>query len=391
MMITFNTVEDYIEVIAGDLDPVTKKPTSNWLSSPIISLARYDTDVVGKMSTQTINNVGYTEKQAKLAQKIVLTYKRQLAQKNIDVTPVENPVYRLPIRAMDYSMRLYLEDDSIMVKFPYHQKFIESIRDFSKESQGKSKWNPDKKVWQVDLTEYNINWLNTFAEVNKFDVDPTITEIVNKITEVENSNYRICLTISDGAIVIENAPDSLLSYIQEHIGDLTPDNLIKLVDVSNTLGYTVDRDILDAISSEYGHRFVNLLTNRELKIDPSAMFTDDNFGTILEYAKVTNRYPVYVYEPDLSGRMLKQIEERFTSDEYVASLTVNKPTVTETTKVVYITKPVKDQLPLLISSAGMIYGGEKELMVQRSQKIVYCAAEVYNKKKNSDGVKGFAS
>lgn len=391
MMITFTTVEDYIEVIAGDRDPLTMKPTSNWLSEPIISLARYDMDVIAKMSTQTIGNTGYTEKQAKLAQKIVLTYKRQLAQKNIDVTPVENPAYRLPIRPMDYSTRLYIDDAHIMVKFPYNQKLIDSIREFSKESQGKSRWNPDKKVWQADLTEYNINWLNTFAEVNKFEIDPEISKLVDKISQVEQAGYSICLTIDNDQLLIKNAPESLSEYIQTHIGDMTPDNLLKLIDFSGVLGYTVDEDILNALVEEYGPRFVNLLTNKELKIDPTAILSNDNFGTVLDYAQKLNRLPVYVYEPDLSGQLLEQVKVSCAQDEYAVITGTIKQPVTENTKVVYITKPVKTNVPLLVSGAGMIYGGEKELMIQRSGKIVYCAAQVFHKKKNNDGIRSFAS
>lgn len=390
-MITFNTVEDYIEVIAGERDPVTQKPTATWLAEPIISLARYDMDVVSKMSGQTLQNIGYTEKQAKLAHKIVLTYKRQLAQKNIDVTPLENPVYRLPIRPMDYSTRLYIENDSIIVKFPYNQKMIDALRGFGKESQGKSRWNPDKKAWQVDLTEYNLNWVNVFAEVNKFEIDPEVTRLVSKISDVENAGYRICLTINNGQLQIENAPDTMLEYLQTHVGDMTPENLLKLIDFSGILGYTVDADILDALVEEYGPRFVNLLTNKELKIEPTAMLSNDNFGTVLSYAEKLNRLPVYVYEPDLSGQLLEQIKAQCSQDEYAIVTGNNKQPVTENTKVVYITKPVKANAPMLISGAGMIYGGEKELMVQRSEKIVYCAAQVFQKKKNNDGIKGFAS
>jgi hypothetical protein len=391
MMITFNTVEDYIEVIAGERDMVTQKPTNSWISEPIISLARYDTDVISKMASQTLQNIGYTEKQAKLAQKIVLTYKRQLAQKNIDVAPVENPVYRLPIRPMDYSSRLYIENESIMVKFPYNQKMIDSMRAFGKESQGKSRWNPDKKVWQLDLTEYNLNWVNVFAEVNKFEIDSEVTKLVLKIAEVESTNYRICLTIKDGQLQIENAPESMLEYLQTHVGELSPENLLKLIDFSGILGYTVDEDILNALVEEYGPRFVNLLTNKELKIEPTAMLGNDNFSTVIDYAQKLNRLPVYVYEPDLSGQLLDQIKAQCSQDEYSILSGNTKQPVTENTKIVYITKPVKTNAPLLISGAGMIYGGEKELMVQRSEKIVYCAAQVFQKKKSNDGIKGFAS
>ena len=47
---------------------------------------------------------------------------------------------------------------------------------------------------------------------------------------------------------------------------------------------------------------------------------------------------------------------------------------------VYVVAPVTTRkIPLLISSAGMIYGGDKSLMVQQAEKIVYCSADVYNK------------
>jgi len=389
MMIKFNTIEDYIEVIAGDRDMVTQKPTSNWISEPIISLARYDTDVISKMSAQTMNNIGYTEKQAKLAQKIVLTYKRQLAQKNIDVSLAENPVYRLPIRPMDYSLRLYIEDDLLCLKFPYNQNLIDQVRAFGKSSIGRSRWNPEKKVWQAALTEHNINWLYTFAQLNKFEIDAKVDAIVKKITQVEESQYEISLTIEAGAVVIKNATESLTEYIQQHVGDLVPDNLLRLVDYSSILGYTVDTSIEEAIAAEYGYRFLHLITNRELKIEPSTMFVENNFDSIFDYALAINRLPVYVYEADLSGRLLPHIQARFQEGEYqILGRGASVPDAD--VKVVYITKPVREPVPLLVSSAGMIYGGDKEYMVQRAEKIVYCAAEVYNKKGNS-GVKALAS
>jgi hypothetical protein len=334
-----------------------------------------------------MNNIGYTEKQAKLAQKIILTYRRQLAQKNIDVSPAENPIYRLPIRTMDYSLRLYIEDDMLCVKFPYNQNLIEQIRTFGKSSMGRSRWNPDKKIWQIALTEYNINWLNTFAQMNNFEIDPAVTGIVEQIAQVEQSEYKICLTVDNGNLVIENATDSLLQHVQEHVGDLHPDNLLKLIDYSGVLGYTVDEAIAEAVATEYGYRFLHLITNRELKLDPTTMLVENNFDSIFDYAITINRLPVYVYEADLSGKLLKNIQDRFNEGEYF--IYAKDTSVPDGAKVVYITKPVREPIPLLVSSAGMIYGGEKELMIQRAEKIVYCAAEVYNKKGNS-GVKSFA-
>jgi hypothetical protein len=60
-------------------------------------------------------------------------------------------------------------------------------------------------------------------------------------------------------------------------------------------------------------------------------------------------------------------------------------------KYIHCTAPIRDiKIGLLISSAGMMFGGDKTLMVQNSEKVVYCAAEVYNKKPESK-VEIFAS
>ena len=120
-MKTFSTVEDYIEVVAGATDIVTGKRTSTWFFGfqPIISLARYDVDVLSSMFESATNSKALTEKQGALACKILLKYQRQLSAKLVDVRPLENPVWRVPLRKMDYSKRLYVEEDNIFIKFPF--------------------------------------------------------------------------------------------------------------------------------------------------------------------------------------------------------------------------------------------------------------------------------
>lgn len=392
MMITFKTVEDYIEVIAGERDVVSGKLIGGWANDPIISLARYDVDVVRKMSEQCMNNIAMTSRQAQLATKIILNYRRQLSNKNIDVSPVENPVYRNPLRELDYSCRLYIDDDHLLLKFPYNTKLIEGIRAFSKDSQGRGQWVPDAKVWKIALTEYNLNWIATFAEMNNFEIAQEVKDLVAKVTDIEKSGYAIQLTINNGVLELINAPEALAEYVSTHIGDLTGDNLIRLVDNSAILGYTVDESIEAALAEEYGYRFVHLATNRELKLDPTSMFSNDNFNSIIDYAIECDRLPIYVYEPDLSGKLLAKIRGRFDNEQVLEVKNTKEVEVTDKIMVVHTIKPLKgQQIPLLISSAGMIYGGEKECMLQNAEKIVYCAVDIYNKRGNTSGVKKLAS
>jgi len=376
----FATIEDYIEVIAGERDPATGKLVGGWLNEPLISLARYDVTVVTKMCEQVMTGTALTERQAVLAQKLVLNYRRQLAQKGVDVAPAETPVFRNPLRVMDYSCSLTLIDDVLWLKFPYQTALIDQLRTFGKESQGSCRWSPEDKVWKVALTEYNLTWVATFASINKFEIASSVQDLVELLLAAETTQYQIELSVSNNQLQLCNAPESLTEYIATHIGELTFNNLLRLADYSSILGYTLHADLETALAQEYGYRFVHLLTNRELKLDPATMMADDNFTSVIDYAIACDRLPVYIYEPDLSYKLLPRIRAIFAKEEIIEVKPTESISIDSKIKVVYITKPVLTPIPLLISTAGMIYGGQKEIMVQQAEKIVYCASEVYNKK-----------
>jgi hypothetical protein len=241
----------------------------------------------------------------------------------------------------------------------------------------------------VALTEYNLTWVATFASINKFEIASSVQELVELLLAAEADKYQIELYVDNDRLQLRNAPETLSEYISTHIGELTFGNLLRLADYSGILGYTLHADLETALAREYGYRFVHLLTNRELKLDPATMLSDDNFTSVVDYAIACDRLPVYIYEPDLSYKLLPRIRTMF-SDEEIVEVNHNAvlSTVNSKTKVVYITKPVSMPIPLLISTAGMIYGGQKEIMIQQAEKIVYCASEVYNRKTN--GVKKLA-
>jgi hypothetical protein len=380
----YTTVEDYLEVIAGLRDPVTlKTKAQSWLNDfdPIVNLARYDTDVLNSMSTTASDGRALTEKQGELAVKIVLKYKRQLAAKGVDVTPVEEQArWRLPLRVMDYTRKLSVVHDQILVTFPFNSTLIEDLRDFRKESQGAGAWDKDAKVWSFALTEYNLVWLTTWAEQNTFEIDPEVRRLNALIAEVETRPYAIQLQYRNNQLTIENCPDSLQEHVENTLGGFGVDNLLHLIDMSAVLGYTVSKEIADQLLATSTRGFYYLATGRELKLDPTAI-TDD-LACVLDYADEMQRWPVVVYEPDLSGKLLAQLRTlREGVVEVPRTLKVNESYWEKGFRYIHVSAPITHlKIPLLISSAGMMFGGDKSLMVQNAEKIVYCAAEVYNKR-----------
>lgn len=390
----FNTVEDYLEIIVGHRDPITGnvKSSSSMLGfisgfsfEPAISLARYDVNVLSTMTNTTVSKDPLTERQGELACKIILKYERQLAKIGVDVSPVNNPVWRVPLRRMDYSQSISIKDDVIIVKFPFNTTLIDEIKKFAKDSQGSSVWSPSNKVWEVALTEYNLSWLVTWGVKNGFNIDDRAKLIMDDIVNVESSDYKIELYIDNNRLNIKNADPSLIDYITENQGGFSIDNLIHLVDMSAVCGFTVSDEIDAIVTNLYNLQQLNLIKNREIKAKPTTMQQIDTVTSIIRYAEETKRYPVVIYEPDSSGKLLKLIKDIVPAEDIYENR-ANKKALSddEIKKFIHTIVPLWSikKIPLLVSTAGMVFGGDKQFMIQRAEKIVYNAQDVYTSKKS---------
>jgi hypothetical protein len=301
-----------------------------------------------------------------------------LAAKGIDVAPVEeNTQWRIALRKMDYTRRLGVVGNEIVLNFPYSTELIDELRTFKRDSQGSGEWDKDNKQWRFALTEYNLVWLTAWAEIRDFEFDAEARRLNQLIRDCETNPYRIELQLSDTGCEITNCPDALRDYIETNLGGFELENLMRLVDNSALLGYTISTEIADLVVAGTTPRFYNLATSREVKLDPTTV-TDD-LASVLDYADRTERWPVVIYEPDLSGKLLAQLRS-LRADVVEVSRNVKNRNWDDGFKYVHVVVPVTaKKIPLLISSAGMIYGGDKSLMVQQAEKIVYCSADVYNK------------
>jgi len=370
----FSSVEDYIEIINGDRDAVTGRLYGLFDSRPpIVSLARYDVQILDSMSQTTQSGRSLTDKQAELAVKIVLKYRKQLERQEIDVSPVENPKFRLGIRQIDRRRLLYVEDNSIILKFPYDTTLINDLRDLAKISQGSWRFDANNRSWVLALTETNVIAANGFAQNHKFEIAPEFARYIEAVEVCEQQPYEIKLVQEDDQYTITNAARSLL----EAIDNCT--NLDQLVDRSGIYGYSIDELLYLDLAVKHGPRIVNLMTAQESKFAPT---NDESvFQDLIKYANIVNRYPIYVYEPDMSERLYKDFCSRyFLEEDIYRTQTLKNSNSVSKARVIYFNKYTAswDQpVPLLISGQGMMHGGEKTLLLQHAEKVVYFATEVY--------------
>lgn len=377
----YEHVEDYIEVIAGLRDPNTLKPAGLGWFSPIINLARYDISVLNSMSEHTYNGGALTERQSELATKLVSKYRRQLAAIGIDSNIESRVSFRRPFRVLDERKDIELVEQEMHIRFPYNKEMIEDIKKFAEVSQGRCAWDRDNKVWKVALTEFNLNWALSWGTKNKFQIDPQCQILFEEICCVEKTEFSIRLTVEHGRLMLKNASESLQEYIKHNIGDLCESNLLALIDHSSLLCYQIDTSVYDLLDHDASN------TMRKLMCEKQVIESQNDINTtifaIKQYAVLVDRFPIFIYEPDLSNTLLDAARAHFHEDEiqiFGTKRTRNEG-IRPDARVVHCLKPVTTHdIPLLISSAGLIAGGDRQMMLQRSQKVVYLTAGVYNNK-----------
>jgi hypothetical protein len=362
-MLTYPHVEDYLEYLGGYEVGVTALLTPHSVNR--ISLARYDIAIVNSMASTTVFGTALTDRQAELAVKLVLKYRRQFAKMGIDVAPVEAPVFRMAPRKMDRTKAVWLDGDQIVVKFPYDNDLIKELQSFREESQGKAWYDRDKKLWNLAITEYNVNWIVPWAQTRAFYIDHQVQELLAKVLECEQQLYEIKLVQQANEYVITNASDSLIEYINNHAGGFGLDNLVKLIDYAGLCGYTID----DAVNvPSLALRYIG--GKHAIHLEPSA----DNLNMIFDYAEITDRYPICIYNPTLFDLDLSRFEERD-----IVRFDRNGKTSTSDydpydVKVVYAQKIPTTwdfPVPLMVTTFEMMFGGKRMSWTNRAEKIIY--------------------
>lgn len=392
-MITFPYVEDYLEVLGGyrqiTASGRSPGPASVFGMSPgPVSLARYDVGIVQSMASHTVNNGSLTDRQSELVVKIIGKYQRQFRNLGVDVTDiVANPRYRFPIRVVDRTKSISIENNQILVRFPYDKTIIGHLGTAAKENHGSCTFDRENKFWLLGLTTYNVNWAVTMAKEYGFALDSTLLGFMQSINQIEQSGYKIELRFAaNNELEITNAAPSLIDYITKHLGGLNVNNLVKLIDYAPILGYTVHTRLLESLEQQNDELTLSLLKHRQshyARMD--AQSSGIHFLlAVKKYADSVNRYPIYVYEADASNRLKDTLGIIFQDNE-IADITnvrslnyLDNPDL----KCVYfnkIKKSVQQPIPLLISTSAMLYGADKQYMLQLAEKVVYFTSTTLNK------------
>jgi hypothetical protein len=368
-------LEDYLEVISG----IAGFPYG--ASHPVtITLARYDVQIVHSMAAQTSQGISLTDRQALLAHKLVVKYRRQLASNGLDLgVHADNAVFRLPVRMVDRTRGIKLQDGLIHIRFPYDDTLLNEIKQSAKNTPGRLQFEPDTKIWIGSVTEPRLIWLLHLVDKYDFQVDDPTAQLIQQVYDCQKQGFRIELVSGSNGLEIVNAESSLIDYVNENLGGFGQDNLVRLIDYSSVLGYTVSPELVNQLSCS--PRVQSLLTDRDVHIPLSK---PNAIQDIVEYAGISDRWPVFVFENNgIPAEMLEQELAKVFRPEEILYVKAGQRKIPDTTgyRCVYLSHWNSNwdmRIPLLISMTALMVGVRRIQIVQRSEKVVFGTEVVYN-------------
>lgn len=373
---TLPYIEDYLELLGGYV------LRNSLVRSPVIRLARYDVQIVDSMASQTSRGLALTDRQADLAHRLVVKYRKQLLQHGIDIGDQENNRrFRMPLREVDRSRSISIVNGKICIKFPYETQIIDQIKDSGKSVPGEMYFDKNEKTWLASITEPRLLWLTNLVDKYEFKISDEITDLIDSVQQSKKQRYKIELVIDGTKTDITNAEESLRDYINQNLSGFGMENMINLVDCSSILGYTVSPDIEKNLLENYTPIVRKLLLERE----PHIPLSDDSvLLEILSYAKLTRRLPIYVFEnatsPEEQSSLRKRLSELFGEDMILDANDKKQKLNIDEHQCIYITSwnfKWNLEIPLILTTTALMIGPKKKQIIQSASKIVYCTNVQY--------------
>lgn len=377
-MKTFDYVEEYILAIAGVEDPVTFQLGSNnalyysMFMTPLINLARYDKNPIDNFTKQICANTGFTKKQADLALKIVIKYRRQLAKHDIDTSPMEtlsNVKFKIPMRELDYTRSITYDADANMVdvRFPYAEELIKEFRTWAREGTGRVEWNKGTRVWNVAPTSGNLYWLSKHAAKHNFEVDVATQTAFDVCNAAEPQTPT--LRLNNGELEFENFAPSLTKFITERANN----NILRAADYAPVCLFDLGLDVHDHIPYDY----MDLITSRIVQYPDISEAHSSTVETLCNYIKETDRFPVVVYDAQghAEHSLAWHIKSHFASDD-IHDIS-GKEGIDASKKIIIVNAMHKEleklgTIKMFISSNNLtINAGRKSIITNAAEKFAF--------------------
>ena len=338
-----NNIEDCLEHLVG------------LRSSPVrFAIDKTDISIMQSIAKQVFRGIPLTDRQFILVKEKLLAYKQQFNDAGLDnfINAIDQT--RMPLRHIDRSKYIKLEDDKIIIRFPFRKSDIMLIHEFSSTSEGYYHQKGSHKH-SFDYNEYNVlNLLDRFNN-KEFKINQEILDLYSTIKEIQKEPQRYLSGILDNKLI--NIKPALAAIINNEIGELSKKTLTKFIDRRLRYGFNyVDlfepKSLADTIAVRKEFIYQSKPSKESISDILSALWQLNRFPLLVVLDKNNAEEQLYefanyyrdILDPVEQSVLFRLEDSDAGFNQLVKDRKLNN-WVDKNTKVVYISK---DKLPKIL-------------------------------------------
>jgi hypothetical protein len=241
-----------------------------------VQLSQFDQNVVKNI---TDNGLALTEKQVDLCIKLIKRYKIQIMNQIENIDELIDPYHlKQPIRKIDQTRAIWLEDDHIIVKFPFNQDIINKMKKYSTTSTIRlGEYMPEEKQWRWIPCEHTYYTLGRILEKHDFEVDQKILDLINATLDLKVDHDTLYFV--EGKLSSNNK--LLNNWLSEQ--ESLEQTLLKVK--SNALKYNADsvKDIGDLYKDKWYKKLFANFHQQQFWLDTNKIKKNQLIDFVLDY------------------------------------------------------------------------------------------------------------
>jgi len=338
-------LEDCLEHLAGMRESPAK-----------FTIEQTDFTIMTSIARQCFKGMALTDRQFALMQEKLLPYREQFTNLDWDFDYAVEQL-RLPLRSIDRSKYIKLQDDNIVVRFPFNKTDICYIHEFANNAEG---YHHQKGTHQHEFAYNERNILNLLDRFTKkeFVIDEELLEIYDKVKVMNNNPQEHLSGIGDDYNLI-NINSKLEIAIQKEVGEASAESFTKLYDRRFRYGFNhvanlgkANNELVHDIASRKDVTYHSVPSIESIQDILSALWELDRFPLLVILDPTHAEQQLYTFanhyrdilNPEEQSVLFRLEDKDSGFNQLVKDRKLNN-WVDSTTKVVYISK---SKLPKLL-------------------------------------------
>jgi hypothetical protein len=245
-----------------------------------------DSVILNSISRQVKRNIGLTDRQHLLVKNKLVKYKNFFETKNMNHLDLALDNLKIPLRSIDRSQTITVEDGWMVIRFPFNKKTIAQLDTVSGKYRQFYQHAKNSNEHKFKLYEPVINEIIELFKNKSFLIDPQLLEFNREIEEIKSQELSFVPKVTEQGLF--NLPNTALEALQKEVGEFSDHNMFKYWDRSIRYGYKKSEKTFDN-ASELTNYIANRNSNK-IYLDPSVHTINDVAATI----KDLDRFPLLV-------------------------------------------------------------------------------------------------